>query len=81
MTTQTPDFKKLCLKFEDDIKELVLGHDMTPALYEALFDFYADAGKIPYEVAKAVDEDPVEWVTYQFRADYGVDLFNGWSSK
>lgn len=37
--------------------------DDNTEFYDALFDYFMDSGEMPYEVAKARGEDPIEWMT------------------
>lgn len=50
-------------KFKHEIKQFELGDEIDADLYDALFDYWADAGEIPYGVAKGRDGDPVQWVS------------------
>ena len=56
-------------KFKHEVKNFVNGGDMDSDLYEALFDYYADSGEIPYGIAKGRTGDPFEWVTQRFDQD------------
>lgn len=49
-------------RFKHEVKQFEQGGDLAQDLYEALFDYYSDAGEIPYGIAKARDGDPMEWV-------------------
>jgi Protein of unknwon function (DUF3008) len=49
-------------RFKYEVREFEQGGDLDQDLYEALFDYYADQGEIPYGVAKARTGDPYEWV-------------------
>jgi hypothetical protein len=69
MIKNNPEFNKICHLFRDDIQELILGHDPTPAFLTWLYDYYTGNGEMPYGVAKARDGDPYEWCIEQFRKD------------
>lgn len=56
-------------KFKHEVKNFVNGDDLDSDLYEALFDYYSDAGEIPYGIAKGRTGDPFEWVTQRFDRD------------
>lgn len=49
-------------RFKHEVKNFEQGGDLDEKLYDALFDYYNDAGEMPYGVAKARDGDPYEWV-------------------
>ena len=40
-------------------------------LYDRLFNFYADSGRMPYGTMKARTGDPFEWITEQLAIDLG----------
>jgi hypothetical protein len=49
-------------RFKHEVKQFEAGNELDEKLYDALFDYYNDAGEMPYGVAKARDGDPMEWV-------------------
>jgi hypothetical protein len=49
-------------RFKHEVKQFEQSGELDQDLYEALFDYYSDAGEIPYGVAKARTGDPMEWV-------------------
>ena len=49
-------------RFKHEVKTFEQGGDLDDDLYHALFDYWNDAGEIPYGVQKARDGDPYEWV-------------------
>jgi hypothetical protein len=49
-------------RFKHEVKQFEQTGELDQDLYEALFDYYSDAGEIPYGIAKARDGDPMEWV-------------------
>jgi hypothetical protein len=49
-------------RFKHEVKQFEQSGELDQDLYEALFDYYSDAGEIPYGIAKARDGDPMEWV-------------------
>jgi hypothetical protein len=53
-------------KFKHETKNFLAGQDLDSDLYEALYDYYSDAGEMPYGVAKARDGDPYQWVGDRF---------------
>ena len=49
-------------RFKAEVRNFEQGGELDQDLYHALFDYYNDAGEMPYGVAKARDGDPMEWV-------------------
>jgi hypothetical protein len=49
-------------RFKHEVKKFEQAGDLDDDLYHALFDYWNDAGEIPYGVQKARDGDPYEWV-------------------
>ena len=49
-------------RFKHEVKKFEQDGDLDDDLYHALFDYWNDAGEIPYGVQKARDGDPYEWV-------------------
>jgi hypothetical protein len=49
-------------RFKYEVKKFEQTSDLDDDLYHALFDYWNDAGEIPYGVQKARDGDPYEWV-------------------
>ena len=49
-------------RFKHEVRNFEQGGDLDEHLYDALYDYYVDAGEIPYGVQKARDGDPMEWV-------------------
>jgi len=63
-------------KFKHEVKNFIKGEELDHDLYEALFDYYFNAGEIPYGTAKGRDGDPYEWISDRFDQDvhqYVVD--------
>lgn len=56
-------------RFKHEVKNFVENGDMDDDLYHALFDYYFDAGEMPYGVAKARSGDPYEWISERFYRD------------
>lgn len=55
-------------RFKHEVKTFDKGGDLDQDLYHALFDYWSDAGEIPYGVAKARDGDPYEWVAQNLQS-------------
>ena len=49
-------------RFKHEVKNFEASGELADDLYHALFDYWNDAGEIPYGVQKARDGDPYEWV-------------------
>jgi hypothetical protein len=49
-------------RFKHEVKKFEQSSELDDDLYHALFDYWNDAGEIPYGVQKARDGDPYEWV-------------------
>ena len=56
-------------RFKHEVKVFVEDGDLDDDLYHALFDYYNDAGEMPYGVAKARTGDPFEWIGERFYRD------------
>jgi hypothetical protein len=63
-------------RFKHEVKQFEQGNDLDSDLYEALFDYYSDAGEMPYGVAKARTGDPFSWVSDKLAKHLGVN--EGW---
>jgi hypothetical protein len=66
-------------RFKHEVKQFEQGHDLDSDLYEALFDYYSDAGELPYGIAKARTGDPFTWVSDQLAQHLGVN--EGWKGQ
>jgi len=55
-------------RFKHEVKQFEAGSEMDDDLYHALYDYWADAGEIPYGVQKARDGDPYEWVAQNLQS-------------
>jgi len=49
-------------RFKYEVRHFEQGGDLDRHLYDALYDYYVDAGEMPYGVQKAREGDPMEWV-------------------
>ena len=59
-------------KFKHETKNFLAGEELDHDLFEALFDYYADNGEMPYGVAKARDGDPYQWIDNKFEQDLSM---------
>jgi len=70
-----PELEAILDQYADSFKQFKAGGDLTdnPDFYEALFNHYLNSGEMPYGVAKARDEDPVNWITTRLDREVGID--------
>lgn len=66
------NLEHIVTRFKHETKNFLNGSDLDSDLYEALYDYYADAGEMPYGVAKARDGDPYQWVSDRFESDLAM---------
>ena len=66
-------FDHLLNRYKNEVKRFEQGDDLDSDLYEALYDYYSDAGEIPYGIAKGRTGDPYEWVTQRLVQDLGLN--------
>ena len=55
-------------RFKHEVKKFEQQGDLDDDLYHALFDYWNDAGEIPYGTQKARDGDPYEWVAQNLQS-------------
>jgi len=58
-------------RFKAEVRNFEQDGNLDDDLYHALFDYYNDAGEMPYGVAKARDGDPMEWVAQNLESHLG----------
>jgi len=58
-------------RFKNEVRRFRAGEELDDSLYDALFDYYLDAGEMPYGVAKARDGDPHEWIAQKLDQELG----------
>ena len=63
------NLEHIVTRFKHETKRFLNGDDLDSDLYEALYDYYVDAGEMPYGVAKAREGDPFQWVGNRFESD------------
>ena len=56
-------------KYKHEVKNFINGEELDSDLYDALFDYYASSGEMPYGTMKARTGDPFEWITQRFDQD------------
>lgn len=59
-------------RFKHEVAKFEQGGDLDDNLYDALYDYYSDAGEIPYGIAKARTGDPYEWMTDRLDKELGT---------
>lgn len=61
--------KHIINTFKHEVRNFVNGEEMDDDLYNALYDFYAATGEMPYGTMKARTGDPYQWVAERFDKD------------
>ena len=59
-------------RFKHEIAQFEQDGDLDDNLYDALYDYYSDAGEIPYGIAKARTGDPYQWVSDRLDQELGT---------
>ncbi len=59
-------------RFKHEVQQFEQGEDLDTDLYHALYDYYSDAGAMPYGIAKGRTGDPFEWVTDRLDQELGT---------
>ena len=58
-------------RFKNEVKRFEQGDDLDNDLYDALFDYYASSGEMPYGTMKARTGDPYEWISQRLDQELG----------
>ncbi len=58
-------------RFKNEVKRFEAGEDLDNDLYDALFDYYASSGEMPYGTMKARTGDPFEWISQRLDQELG----------
>lgn len=66
-------FDHIIKRFRHEVKTFMDTGELDSDLYDALYDYYADRGEMPYGVAKARTGDPYEWVANRLENDLEVN--------
>ncbi len=69
LTESPATLQHIISRFKNEVKRFVNGDELDNDLYDALYDYYADIGEMPYGTAKGRTGDPFEWVTQRFNQD------------
>lgn len=64
--------KHILDRFKFEVAQFEADGDLDQDLYEALFDYYFNAGQIPYGTAKGRTGDPYEWISDRLAQDLGI---------
>ena len=59
-------------RFKHEVANFEQGGELDDDLYDALFDYYASSGEMPYGTMKARTGDPYEWITDRLDAELGT---------
>jgi hypothetical protein len=59
-------------RFKHEVAQFEQGADLDDNLYDALYDYYANSGEMPYGTMKARDGDPYEWVSDRLDQELGT---------
>jgi hypothetical protein len=62
-------------RFKHEVAQFEQGGELDDDLYDALYDYYANAGEMPYGTMKARTGDPYEWVTQRLDQELGTGNF------
>ena len=54
----------------DAVQEFHEKGEVSPAVYDRLYDYYVNNGEMPYGVAKARDGDPDQWIYERLAEEY-----------
>lgn len=60
-------------RFKFEINQFKDGGELDHDVYDALYDYYADRGEIPYGIAKGRTGDPFEWISDRLHQELGLD--------
>jgi len=60
-------------RFKYEVQQFEQGGDLDDNLYDALFDYYANSGEMPYGTMKARTGDPYEWITQKLDQELGLN--------
>lgn len=58
-------------RFKNEVKRFKAGEELDNDLYDALFDYYASSGEMPYGTMKARTGDPFEWISQRLDQELG----------
>ena len=59
-------------RFKHEVAQFEQGADLDDNLYDALYDYYANSGEMPYGTMKARSGDPYEWVSDRLDQELGT---------
>jgi hypothetical protein len=59
-------------RFKNEVRRFEAGDELDSDLYDALFDYYASRGDMPYGTMKARTGDPFEWITDRLDQELGT---------
>jgi hypothetical protein len=65
-------FDHIIQRYPAEVKQFERTQQLDDDLYDALYDYYRNAGEMPYAVAKARSGDPKSWISEKFARDIGI---------
>lgn len=66
-------FQHILKRFPYEVKTFKETGELEDVLFDALFDYYCDAGEMPYGVMKARTGDPFNWISDRLDMAFGTD--------
>ena len=65
-------FDHILQRFPAEVKQFEKSGNMDEDLFHALYDYYFNAGEMPYKVSKNREGNSMEWVSEKFGKDIGT---------
>lgn len=61
--------KEIMSKYKDETATFLMGDELSPPLYEELFEHYLSSGELPTDLAKCRTGDPEKWIAERYESD------------
>lgn len=61
--------KAIAKKYKDETAAFLMGEELSPPLYEELFEHYLSSGELPTDLAKCRTGDPEKWIAEKYEND------------
>lgn len=58
--------KEIAKKYKDETAAFLMGEELSPPLYEELFEHYLSSGELPTDLAKCRTGDPEKWIAEKY---------------
>lgn len=58
--------KEIATKYKDETASFLMGEELSPPLYEELFEYYLSSGELPTDLAKCRSGDPEKWIAEKY---------------